>query len=182
MSKFDSNSEKQAKSQIYLDRISPEYFYILFLSNNRQCQPSEEIRQKIKQFPEFNEFINIMTIETLRKDGDALPNYIKGTPTLIIQHKRSGQIAKPMEGSSVFTWFKELIKPQSGSTADTSGGSGVSITATSRLHFDPSRIDSNSRDPSQFQIPIEKIDNTDDINARLAELSNECKEAWSIKK
>lgn len=185
MSNFNHNAEKQAKSSIHLDKIKPEFIYVLFVSTNPKCKNSPEIMQKITDNPEFNQILNIMEIETLIKDGEKLPVYVDGVPMLIMQHKQTGQIAPPLKGDDVFAWFKEMIKPQGngggGTSAAGASDSGVSISTASKLRFDPRRIDSNNRDPGQFQIPIESSRTNDDVNQKLAQMADDAKKAWAPK-
>lgn len=176
---MSNQSERQAKSSIYLDKIKPDFIYVLFVST--KCKNSSEIMEKITATPEFNTILNIIEIETLIKDGEKLPTYIDGVPMLIMQHKRTGQIATPLRGDEVFGWFKDMMKPQGNSVATGSSDSGVSISTASKLRFDPRKIDSMNRDPGQFQIPIESSRANDDVNQKLAQMAEDAKKAWAPK-
>lgn len=183
MSNFNQNAEKQAKSSIHLDKIKPEFLYVLFVSTNPKCKNSPELMEKITSNPEFNQVLNIMEIETLIKDGEKLPSYVDGVPMLVMQHKQTGQIAPPLRGEEVFGWFKDMIKPQGNGDSGivAAGDSGVSISAASKCKFNPRSIDSSNRDPGQFQIPIESTRTNDDVNQRLAQMADEAKKAWAPK-
>jgi hypothetical protein len=179
MSKFNSDNERNAKSSIYLDKINQDCMHVLFLS--QKCKHSTDIKNKLEEVSELLQTVNIMEIESLINDGEKLPKYIKGTPTLILQHKRTGQVMPPIEGDAVFSWVKDLIKPKGGSStmnADDSGG--VSIRAVHNVRFDTSKIKQGG-DPAMFQEKIDTGKSNDDINKKLAELAGEVKNAWGRK-
>lgn len=167
------------KSSIHLDKIRNEFIYVLFVSVNPKCKNSPEIIEKINTNPDFKQFLNIIEIESLIKEGEKLPMYVTGVPMLVMQHKKNGQILPPLKGEEVFNWFKEMIKPTGG--AGGNGDDGVSISTASKLRFDPRRIDSNNRDPGQFQIPIESSKTNDDVNQKLSQLAEEAKKVWAPK-
>jgi hypothetical protein len=167
---------------INTEKLNKDCLYILFLS--QKCSFSAEIKKKIEEIAELSQIITIMEIEALFRDGEKIPRYIKGTPTLIVQHRHSGQVMSPMEGDSVFNWLQDLVKIKGNSAGGVGGdeSSGVSIGAVNRVNFDPKRIKHDNLDPAQFQIPTEgKTKGNSDLDAKLKAMSEEAKNVWSRK-
>lgn len=169
---------------IYTEKLRQDCLYVLFLS--KKCPHSEEIKKRIDDVSDFGKFLTIMEIESLLREGEKLPKYVKGTPTLVIQHKQTGQVMPPVEGDAVFEWVRDLIKPKAGGAgtggagADDSGG--VSIGAVNRVRFDPSKIKQGNLDPGQFQIPTEgKSKGNSDLDAKLKEMAEDARSQWSRK-
>lgn len=170
---------------IYTEKLRQDCLYVLFIS--KKCPHSEEIKKRIDDVPDFSKFLTTMEIESLLREGEKLPKYVKGTPTLIVQHKQSGQIMPPIEGDNVFEWAKDLIKPKANNAGGAGGAgaddsAGVSIGAVNRVRFDPSKIKQGNLDPGQFQIATEgKSKGNNDLDAKLKEMSEEARSVWSRK-